>query len=179
MRGVPNDSQFPSHPHDPPAGTNRAWPVKSNLLICALLAALTIGAFWAVAQCDFNNYDDPVFVTENFHVLGGLTTEGTKWAFTTSEPDYWRPLSWLSHQLDVELFGLKPAGHHMTNLVLHGFTMVLVFLVLKRLTGAPWRSFIVAALFGVVATGIQLQVRNASPAYLAESRAASSERARS
>src|SRR5436190_9431900 len=149
MRGVPNDSQFPSHPHDPPAGTNGAWPVKSNLLICALLAALTIGAFWAVAQCDFNNYDDPVFVTENFHVLGGLTTEGTKWAFTTSEPDYWRPLSWLSHQLDVELFGLKPAGHHITSLLFHVANTLLLFLALRMMTGAAGASAFVAALFAV------------------------------
>jgi len=123
--------------------------VKSNAAIATLLALLTAVVFWGVTRCEFTNYDDPVFVTENYHVLGGLSAEGVKWAFTTSAPDYWRPLSWLSHQLDVELFGLNPAGHHVTNLLFHIGATVLLFLALRMMTGAVWPSAWVAALFAV------------------------------
>ena len=123
--------------------------VKPRLIICTLLALLTCAAFWGVTKCDFTDYDDTIFVTENHQVLGGFTSEGLKWAFTTSEPDYWRPLSWLSHQLDVELFGLNPKGHHLTNLLFHVANTLLLFIALQMMTGANWPSIWVAAMFAI------------------------------
>jgi len=123
--------------------------MKSNLTICFVLVALTLAAFFGVTKCDFVHYDDQVFVLENPHVLGGFTVENVKWAFTTSAPDYWRPLSWLSHQLDVELFKLNPLGHHLTNLLFHIGATLLLFLALRMMTAVVWPSAFVAALFAV------------------------------
>ena len=99
---------------------------------------------------DFINYDDPAYVTENPRVQRGLTWENVVWAFTTTEQYNWHPLTWLSHALDCELFGLRrPGGHHLHNLLLHVFNSALLYLVLKRMTAAPWRSAAVAALFAL------------------------------
>ena len=98
---------------------------------------------------DFVNFDDPVYVTENPHVQGGLNWEGVKWAFgNTEQAAYWAPLMWLSHLLACQLFGLNPWGHHLINVLLHAANTALVFLLFRRMTGATWRSLLVAALFG-------------------------------
>ena len=96
---------------------------------------------------DFVNYDDPVFVTENPLVLPGLTWDGFILALTSNYADYWRPLSWLSHMLDVELFGLHSGFHHLTSVLWHAAATAVLFLALKRMTGALWCSAFVAALF--------------------------------
>jgi tetratricopeptide (TPR) repeat protein len=121
--------------------------LRSPGFICLLLALVTLGVFLPVARYDFVNYDDPGYVTENFHVQEGLTWEGTRWAFTSRETANWLLLTWLSHMADCQLFGLKPAGHHLTNVLFHTANALLLFLVLKRMTGAVWRSAFVAALF--------------------------------
>ncbi len=119
------------------------WPVA------ILLAVITIVLYWPATQCDFVNYDDNVFITENPHVQNGLTWEGIKWAFTnTKQAAYWAPMMWLSHMLACQLFGLNPWGHHLINILLHAANTALVFLLLRNLTGALWRSVMVAALFG-------------------------------
>ena len=101
-------------------------------------------------RCDFINYDDPDYVTANPHVQGGLNWEGVKWAFgNTKQAAYWAPVMWLSHMLACQLFGLNPWGHHLINVLLHAVNTALVFLLLRRLTGANWRSWMVAALFGL------------------------------
>jgi tetratricopeptide (TPR) repeat protein len=105
-----------------------------TVLICLLLAAMTLAAYWPVFRNSFVNYDDPVYVTENPHVLGGLSRASIAWAFRTSLAGNWHPLTCLSHILDVQLFGLKPAGHHLTSLLLHAANAVLLFLVLRRMT---------------------------------------------
>jgi Flp pilus assembly protein TadD len=97
----------------------------------------------------FVNFDDNDYVYENQVVLRGLTSAGARWALTTFHASNWHPLTWLSHQLDVELFGTRAWGHHLTSVVLHGVNAALLFAALARLTGAVWRSAIVAALFGV------------------------------
>ena len=114
-----------------------------------LLAVVTVAVFWPVRNCDYINYDDPVYVTSNPHVRQGLTANGVVWAFTTIHSSNWHPLTWLSHMFDVELFGLKPAGPHLVNLLWHTANTVLLFLVLRQLTGAHGRSALVAALFAL------------------------------
>lgn len=98
---------------------------------------------------DFVNYDDNKFVTENPHVLNGLTPEDVKWAFRFDQGDYWHPLTWLSLMLDVNLFGKGAGGFHFTNVLLHTANSILLFLLLRRWTGTLWRSALVAALFAV------------------------------
>jgi tetratricopeptide (TPR) repeat protein len=117
--------------------------------LCALLAAVTAAAFWPVLGNDFILCDDPTYVTANVHVLAGLTWDNVVWAFAGSAAANWHPLTWLSHILDVQLFGLAPGWHHFTSLLLHTANTLLLFRLLARLTGAPWRSAMVAALFGV------------------------------
>lgn len=119
------------------------------LLICLLLALVTLAAFWKVNYSDFINYDDPVYVTENSNVQSGLTSEGIRWAFSTAYAEFWHPLTWLSLMLDYELYGLKPGGYHLTNLLLHMASTLLLFWLFQRMTGALWRSAFVAALFAL------------------------------
>jgi tetratricopeptide (TPR) repeat protein len=121
----------------------------SSGLLCALLAAVTATAFGRVLGNDFILCDDPLYVTANLHVLGGLTWENVVWAFAGSTAANWHPLTWLSHILDVQLFGLAPGWHHLTSLLFHTTNTLLLFRLLESLTGAPWRSAMVAALFGV------------------------------
>ncbi len=122
---------------------------KSSILISALLAAVTLTVFWQVTQCDFVDFDDPRYVTENTQVQKGITLEGIRWAFTTFYFANWHPLTWISHLSDVQLFGLRPRGHHLTNLLLHIANTVLLFVVLFRMTKARWESVVVAALFAL------------------------------
>jgi protein O-mannosyl-transferase len=118
-------------------------------LICVLLASVTLGAFWPVLSNDFIKLDDRQYVVENPHVVSGLTWGNVRWAFQAGYASNWHPLTWLSHMVDVQLFGLKPGWHHLVNLVLHIANTLLLFLVLQRMTGARWRGAFVAALFAV------------------------------
>ncbi len=122
---------------------------KKLPLILLCLTASTLLAFWQVHQCDFLNYDDDLFVTENRIVQNGLSLDGIGWAFTTFHFGNWHPLTWLSHMLDVQLFGLNPRGHHLTNLLFHIANTLLLFSILHRMTQSPWRSGFVAALFAL------------------------------
>ena len=122
---------------------------RRTLLICVVLSAVTLGVFWPVTGHDFISCDDPAFVTLNAHVLKGLNWANVGWAFSTTFYDYYHPLAWLSHMTDVELFGMKPGWHHLTSLLLHVANTLLLFQVLRRMTGAVWRSAFVAALFAL------------------------------
>jgi tetratricopeptide (TPR) repeat protein len=122
---------------------------RRTLLVCALLALGVLVVYSPALYCDFVRYDDPDYVTSNPVVRQGLTLAGIRWAFTTGAACNWHPVTWLSHMLDVQLFGLKPAGHHLTSLLLHAANSVLLFLLLRRLTAAFWRSAMVAALFAL------------------------------
>ncbi len=113
------------------------------------LAALIVITYWPVTQFEFVNWDDNTYVTENPHVQGGLTKANVVWALTSTEAPYWHPLTWLSHQATVEMFGLDAGGHHLVNVVIHLANTLLLFLLLSRLTGAIGMSAFVAALFGV------------------------------
>jgi Flp pilus assembly protein TadD len=114
-----------------------------------LLVALALGTFGRVCGYDFVNYDDSDYVTDNRQVQSGLTRESMAWAFTTTHSANWHPLTWLSLELDHQLYGMKAGGYHLTNLLLHTANTLLLFLALRRMTGAVWRSAVVAALFAV------------------------------
>jgi len=125
-------------------------PKPQKILALALaLALVTFFSFRGVLDDDFVSYDDPDYVTANAQVQAGLTLTSFDWAFSTGYAGNWHPLTWLSHMSDVQLHGLKPWGHHLTSLLLHCANAVLVLLLLHRLTGAMWRSAIVAALFAL------------------------------
>jgi hypothetical protein len=123
--------------------------LRLTLLTCLLLGAATLAAYWPVLHNDFINYDDTDYVTQNVHVLSGLTWDNIGWAFRTGFSSNWHPLTWISHMLDVQLFGLEPRWHHLMNLLFHVANTLLLFLMLKRMTGAQWRSAFVAALFAL------------------------------
>ena len=118
-------------------------------LLAVLLALLTIAIYWPATQCGFVNYDDDMYVTDNAHVISGVTWESLKWACLNPVSANWHPLTILSHMLDCQIFGLQPAGHHLTNVLFHALNAALVFVLLQNMTGARWRSLFVAALFAV------------------------------
>jgi tetratricopeptide (TPR) repeat protein len=113
------------------------------------LAAVVLAVFRPVVGNDFVNYDDDRYITENHEIQRGLDAAALRWAWTTSHMANWHPLTWMSHMLDWQLYGADPAGHHATSVVLHAVDTALVFVVLDAMTGAPWRSALVAALFGL------------------------------
>jgi protein O-mannosyl-transferase len=117
--------------------------------IAVLLALLTVAIYWPVVRFDFFNYDDPAYFSENYRVLNGLSWHNVLWAFQTTDISSWYPFMWLSFMLDVTLFGRGAAGPHLTNLVFHVANVLLLFGLLRRLTGSRWRSAVVAALFAV------------------------------
>jgi len=123
--------------------------MRRELFIGLFLTVATLAVFWQVLDHDFVSYDDTKYVTENHYVQAGLTKEGLIWAFTTTRASNWHPLTWLSHMLDCQLYGLNPRGHHLTNVFFHLLNTLLLFFVLQRMTGALWRSVFVAALFAL------------------------------
>ncbi len=125
----------------------RTWNLPSKGVICLALGLITLAVFVPSLTHEFLAYDDQVYVTENPHVQAGLTWPGMEWAFRSSAASNWHPVTWLSHMLDCQLYGLRPAGHHLTNVLLHTANCLLLFVVLSRMTGAMWRSACVAALF--------------------------------
>ncbi len=123
---------------------------RKEIVVCCLLLALATLAIYSSANFHpFVAYDDDGYVTNNLHVQAGLRWSTFPWAFTTTEADNWHPLTWFSHALDCQLYGLNPAGHHFTNVLLHALNVVLLFLLLVRVTGATGRSLLVAALFAL------------------------------
>ena len=117
--------------------------------ICLFLVVAILFVYYQSIHYDFVNYDDELYVTENIDVRIGLTPEGIIWAFTTGHGANWHPLTWLSHMLDSEFYSLNPMGHHWTNLQIHIANTILLFLFFNWVTGALWRSGLVAALFAV------------------------------
>jgi len=123
--------------------------MRREACICLVLITAVLFVYWQVGDHEFINYDDNVYITDNAQVQEGITTKGIIWAFTTSHTGNWHPLTWISHMLDCTLYGLKPGGHHLTNVLLHMANAILLFVVLRWMTGAIWRSALVAALFAL------------------------------
>ncbi len=120
-----------------------------RLAIAALLAATVLAVFAPTLGHDFVNYDDDRYIVDNTFVQRGFDAAALRWAWTTNHMANWHPLTWMSHMLDWQLWGADPAGHHATSVVLHALNTALVFFVLETMTGAPWRSALVGALFGL------------------------------
>jgi tetratricopeptide (TPR) repeat protein len=129
-----------------PAGLNDRWTVPG---ICIFLAAIIWVVFGQTLGHGFVNFDDWAYVYDNPEVARGLTLKGIVWAFTHVHSHNWHPLTWISHMLDCQFYGLNPGGHHLTNILFHTATAILLFLVLRRMTGALWRSAFVAAVFAI------------------------------
>jgi tetratricopeptide (TPR) repeat protein len=119
------------------------------LTVCILLGVVTFAVYLPVWNNEFVAYDDDVYITKNPNVKSGLSWEGVKWAFTSGYASNWHPLTWLSHQLDWQLFGSNPTGHHIVNILLHIANTILVFGLLNRTTGRFWQSAFVAGLFAL------------------------------
>jgi len=141
-------------PSTPNAGETRPctpWRaiISRPVVICALLALVTLAVYLPTAWNDFVNYDDSDYVTENAHVKGGLKWETVVWAFTSGHASNWHPLTWLSHSLDYQMFGLRAGAMHLVSAGFHVLNTLLLFLVLRGLTGTLWRSALVAALFAL------------------------------
>ncbi|MGB8785440.1 MAG: tetratricopeptide repeat protein [Terriglobales bacterium] len=122
---------------------------QRTLLLCLLLTVVVLVSYNPVIHNAFVNYDDPAYIADNPPVRAGVTWTTVKWAFTSFYEGNWDPLTWLSHALDCELFGLNPVGHHYMSVLLHAASSVLLFLLLQNATGFRWRSLIVAALFAL------------------------------
>jgi Flp pilus assembly protein TadD len=123
--------------------------MRSEACICLILITAVLLVYWQVGDHEFINYDDNVYITDNAQVQKGLTRKGIIWAFTTNHTGNWHPLTWISHMLDCEFYGLNPKGHHLTNVLFHMANAILLFVVLRWMTGAIWRSGLVAALFAL------------------------------
>lgn len=124
--------------------------IRSRIILLVIsLAVLSIIPYYQVINHGFVNFDDYEYVVENPHVNRGLSIEGIKWAFTAVHSCNWHPMTWLSHMLDCELYGLNPSGHHLTNLIFHVINALLLFLLLLFITGSVWKSAFVAALFAI------------------------------
>jgi tetratricopeptide (TPR) repeat protein len=122
---------------------------RRSWLICLGLALAVLVVYGPLLHAGFITYDDPDYVSLNPHVQGGLTWADFTWALTTDHASNWHPLTWLSHMLDVSIYGMNPGGHHMTNVALHMANSILLFLLLQSLTKSKWPSAMVAALFAL------------------------------
>ncbi len=123
--------------------------IRPDFLICLFLVISTLVVYWQVNNYEFVGFDDDVFIIENSKVQNGLTLESIGWAFSYDNMTYWHPLTWLSYMLDIQLYGMNPGGHHMTNVLLHIVNAILLFIVFNKMTGALWKSAVVASLFAL------------------------------
>ncbi len=122
-------------------------PNKRSTLVAAALVLITLLLYWPVHRFEFVNYDDDRYITKNPFVTAGLTWRGVGLAFTAVAASNWHPVTWLSHMFDCELYGLRPAGHHLSNWLFHAANVLLLFAVLRKMSGRVWSSALVAALF--------------------------------
>jgi len=124
--------------------------MRRESLICLALLVITFIGLWPAGRLGFIKYDDygpKGYIVDNTNIQAGITAESVRWAFTTTHASNWHPVTWLSHMLDYQLFGLNASGHHWVNLGFHIANTLLLFIVLRQMTQAVWRSALVAALF--------------------------------
>ena len=119
------------------------------LIICLFLILMTLAAYWNVQHNDFINLDDNLYITDNPYIKKGWTTDNFLWAFTKVHAGHWHPMTWLSHMLDVELFGLHPGRHHFVSLIFHIINSLLLFILFQKMTGEVWKSALIAGLFAL------------------------------
>lgn len=123
--------------------------MRTTALVCVALIVIIVAVYMQAGNHEFLNFDDNVYVTSNPHVANGITGKNIIWAFTSFEESNWHPITWLSHMADVQFFGMNPRGHHLTSLIIHAASSLLILLLLYRLTGLLWQSSVVAALFAL------------------------------
>jgi len=128
---------------------NKIIKIRSEILVCLLLVLSILIVYWQVIDYEFVGFDDDLYVIENPHVKNGLTVSSIIWAFKSTSVGNWHPLTWLSHMLDVQLYGMNPGSHHMTSVLFHIVNSMLLFIVFKRMTGRVWQSGLVAVLFAL------------------------------
>jgi hypothetical protein len=119
----------------------------SLTIICVFLTVAICSVYLQVIDHQFINFDDPRYVTKNSRVISGLNLENIKWAFTNVYSGNWHPLTWISHMMDVNIFGMNPGMHHLTNVIFHILNSILLLIVLNQMTGALWRSVAVSCSF--------------------------------
>jgi len=124
-------------------------PSRQKLIVYIVLTVVTLAVYWQVNQYDFINLDDEVYVIQNSHIQSKISMEGLRWAFNTKDGNLWHPLIWLSFICDYQLHGLNAGGYHLTNLILHIMSTLLLFWLFNRMTGAIWRSAFIAAFFAL------------------------------
>jgi tetratricopeptide (TPR) repeat protein len=130
-------------------GKQICWRTSHDIWICLILTTLILAVYSQLIHYDFVSLDDKMYVTSNRHVKSGINPEGFLWSFRTTDCSNWHPLTWLSHMLDIELYGLDAGGHHLTNVLFHIANALLVFVLLKGMTGAFWPSAFAAAFFAL------------------------------
>jgi tetratricopeptide (TPR) repeat protein len=134
---------------DSPCFRLKAFRLHHSFVVCLVLALITFAIYAPVVRNGFVDYDDSDYVVANPHVQGGLTLENIVWAFKTGHASNWHPLTWLSHELDCQLFGQRAGAHHLVNVMFHVANTLLLFLLLRRATAALGRSALVAAIFAL------------------------------
>ena len=125
------------------------FTLRREGLVCLFLVLTVLAVYWQVGSHEFVNFDDKDYITENQQVQAGLTLKSIAWAFTSTHAGNWHPLTWLSHMLDCQIYGLNPKGHHFTSVFFHILNSILLFLIFKKMTGVFWKSAFVAALFAL------------------------------
>jgi protein O-mannosyl-transferase len=145
-KGQRQDSRNPA---EKPQESRAFAGTRLDLLIYLTLLLATFAVYAQVRHFDFVNYDDPDYTTRNIHVQRGLTAQGLAWAFTSHDAANWFPVTWVSHMLDCQLFGLASGWHHLHNVFLHALAAIFLCIFLERATGARWRSALVAFLFAL------------------------------
>jgi tetratricopeptide (TPR) repeat protein len=130
---------------------NYAFSIPCELIVCLLLVLVTLSVYWQVRRHVFVNFDDPAYISENSYVKAGLTLKSLRWAFSFDHKNktYWHPLTWLSHMGDVQLYGMNAGSHLLTNVFLHILNSLLLFFLLRQMTGDLWPSALVAVLFAL------------------------------
>ena len=122
---------------------------RSGFIVSLSLVVIILTAYWQLPSHEFLSFDDYGYIIKNTHVHEGITWKNILWTFSKTDFGYWHPLTWMSHMLAFQLFGLNPSMHHLMNLFLHISNTLLLFFVLKRMTGALWQSAFVAAVFAL------------------------------
>jgi tetratricopeptide (TPR) repeat protein len=128
---------------------NTLFNVRIDIWICLFLVVSILCVYWQVRNFSFVNFDDRQYVTGNYHIQAGFTLESIRWSFTATQASNWHPLTWLSHMLDYQIYGMNPGHHHMTNVLLHILNTLLLFFIFKRISGSRWKSAFIAALFAL------------------------------
>ena len=128
---------------------DRKKELRKEVYICVFIVLATISVYGKIYTHDFIGYDDDKYVTQNYYVGQGLSKESVIWAFSSTHASNWHPITWLSHMLDVKLFGLNPGAHHLTNLFFHLCNSLLLFIVFRNMTACVWRSGVVAIMFSI------------------------------